>query len=863
MPASSAFVLLPPRGYATIYAATRCALHKKAFLPKAGLHRISSLAMLSRANRDFEAKRPSDPVAPKPLLARQLFPSSSPVQPQQSENVVEQLRRGVPAHPVALSSRTPNVPNKTNQQRTSGINGIGSGNRQSFATLCHNTESFREEPHIISLLDDENGAQKSQPTSSVFIADGDLSDDDNLDLDFEQPSALPTVPAHTGVSRQTVTATAQPSADAPPPSSLLSWSQSSPSHYVAPRLPSHDIQLKRKSEVVDSEPPVPVAKKRSLPKSWGRATSPSGGDRAGVSGYATPVVKSQSSKLPWDTTASAVKAQKKQLRDQLKRAPSTASHISLDDIENVVNDHVTATTKATKNSAVTLSNEQRHVKDLVCSRSQSVFFTGPAGTGKSVLMRAIIEDLKKKWKKDPDRLAVTASTGLAACNIGGMTLHSFAGIGLGKEDVTTLVKKIRRNPKAKNRWLRTKVLIIDEISMVDGDLFDKLSQIGRIIRNHGKAWGGIQLVITGDFFQLPPVPDGSDKRDIKFAFEAATWNTSIDHTIGLTEVFRQKDPAFANMLNEMRLGKISEKTVANFKSLERELRFDDGLEVTELFPTRSEVERSNNLRLAALKSKTYRYDAQDSGDPNFRDKLLQNMMAPQKLELRKGAQVMLIKNMDETLVNGSLGTVVGFMSETAASIGGISSHGGLDGEEEPISEDVRKRIKAFGRELESSSTDNKEYPVVTFHGADGTPRSLLMVPEEWKSELPTGEVQASRKQVPLILAWALSIHKAQGQTLERVKVDLGKIFEKGQAYVALSRATSQEGLQVLKFDKNKVMAHPRVVQFYNKLYSVETAMKAGGTKSASTPQPGAGASGSRSVTSSRGAVTGWAMSASG
>ena len=137
-------------------------------------------------------------------------------------------------------------------------------------------------------------------------------------------------------------------------------------------------------------------------------------------------------------------------------------------------------------------------------------------------------------------MAVTASTGLAACNVGGVTLHSFGGIGLGKEAKPELVRKIKRNQKAKNRWMRTKVLIIDEISMVDGDLFDKLEGIARTIRNNGRPFGGIQLVITGDFFQLPPVPDYG--RVSKFAFDAATWNTSIEHTIGLTQVFRQKDP---------------------------------------------------------------------------------------------------------------------------------------------------------------------------------------------------------------------------------------------------------------------------------------------------------------------------------
>lgn len=189
---------------------------------------------------------------------------------------------------------------------------------------------------------------------------------------------------------------------------------------------------------------------------------------------------------------------------------------------------------------VFLSEEQRHVRSLVVDGGKSVFFTGSAGTGKSVLLREIISGLREKYKRESDRVAVTASTGLAACNIGGVTLHSFAGIGLGKEPVEELVKKIKRNQKAKHRWMRTKVLVIDEISMVDGELFDKLERIARLIKNNGRPFGGIQLVITGDFFQLPPVPEGG--RIAKFAFDAGTWNTSIEHTIGLHHVFRQKDP---------------------------------------------------------------------------------------------------------------------------------------------------------------------------------------------------------------------------------------------------------------------------------------------------------------------------------
>lgn len=399
------------------------------------------------------------------------------------------------------------------------------------------------------------------------------------------------------------------------------------------------------------------------------------------------------------------------------------------------------------------------------------------------------------------------------------------GIGLGKEDAPSLVKKIRRNPKAKNRWLRTKCLIIDEVSMVDGDLFDKLSQIGRTIRNNGRPWGGIQLIITGDFFQLPPVPEAGVKRETKFAFDASTWATSIDHTIGLTQVFRQRDPEFARMLNEMRLGKISDNTVRAFKALQRPLNDEDGLGTAELFSTRAEVEGSNEKRLRELPGKTHRYDALDVGDPNIRDKLLANMMAPKSLDLKLNAQVMLIKNLDESLVNGSLGKVIGFSDEKTFDVTSTEDYGS----DEDAMAKAKRKLAAFSNNEESTAGSQK-YPVVQFMATDGTQRVILCQPEDWKVELPNGEVQAKRTQLPLILAWALSIHKAQGQTLERVKVNLGRVFEKGQAYVALSRATSQQGLQVLGFDKWRVMAHPRVIAFYNKLYSAEEAV---GKKSAS------------------------------
>lgn len=825
-----------------------CAISDKNNLDECSTLASNHPAMLSRAVRDTDPKGSSESRPPRHTLTAKQTPSSSrPAATLSSRpSIAGQLKGTTARTPAAtasitaesaLSRRSINLPGRADPTPTALA-----GSRKTIASLCHNTSSFDDEPDVFGLFDDEAAAKKEQAkrlATTVYIADDDLSDDDTLDLNFEAPSALPPVPATKSSDVN--------SAPVASGTTVLSWSQSSDSHFQPPRehkSAPQSVSAKREAPVIDLEA-IPPAKKRVIPSGWGQAKT-TGDDADGgrvMESSGRVSARRQDKGRLWNAPPSLFKAQQRQFSHQQKRPAATDQVLAEDEIQETVDGHVCAATS--KNSPISLSNEQRHVKSLVCDRNLSVFFTGPAGTGKSVLMRAIISDLKKKWAKDPDRLAVTASTGLAACNIGGMTLHSFSGIGLGKEDAQTLVKKIRRNPKAKNRWLRTKILIIDEISMVDGDLFDKLSQIGRIIRNNGRPWGGIQLVITGDFFQLPPVPDGADKRDIKFAFEAATWNTSIDHTIGLTEVFRQKDPEFANMLNEMRLGRISDQTVKKFKALSRPLQFEDGLEVTELFPTRLEVDNSNNRRLTSLQSKPYRFDAVDTGnmvDLKQREKLLQNMMAPKTLELRKGAQVMLIKNMDETLVNGSLGTVTHFMTEAsfqAISLGDGYGSGAEDGdgaEDDKKGEARRKRLMAFTRQLEESgSHDNKEYPVVRFHAVDGSPRVLQCVPEEWKSELPTGEVQASRKQVPLILAWALSIHKAQGQTLERVKVDLGRVFEKGQAYVALSRATSQDGLQVLRFEKHKVMAHPRVVEFYNKLYSAETAVSAG-----RTPTNGAG-----------------------
>ncbi|PBP27870.1 DNA repair and recombination protein pif1 [Diplocarpon rosae] len=835
--------------------------------------------MLARANKEHAASKPQ----PKGSLEKALFTPSSPAQDGNIEEQFKKARQSTqsiggftgggitnkfakpaipsksskpsnPPHPLA--TRSTNV--KQPFQRNSSV---PSNSSSSLSSIFSSKNSFTT-PSSIDLTGDDLPTPKlAKPVHKpVEFDENDFDDDDDIDLDmeFDTPMSMAAPPKPTSQRQPPPSPYALPSPPLQvpsqnPTSSAQTWSSSSPSHRLTPpgamkRKRQDELQTQRASTTQEANALPRQAKRRTLPWLEKRAEedeiSALEDDReepmissAGLSqrcfrcnetGHYTKNCKKTGTKFdftpkekktPWNSTASAVAEEKKKYKDkQKKRADSAAN-------EKVVRKAAMA--------PITLSGEQQKVLDLVVNQSKSVFFTGSAGTGKSVLMRAIIAELRKKYMREPDRIAVTASTGLAACNIGGVTLHSFGGIGLGKEEVPVLVKKIRRNAKAKNRWIRTKILVIDEISMVDGDLFDKLEGIARAMRNNGRPFGGIQLVITGDFFQLPPVPDYDNKaRGAKFAFDAGTWSTAIHHTIGLTEVFRQKDPVFANMLNEMRLGKITDETIAAFKKLSRPISYEDGLAATELFPTRNEVENSNAFRMRGLHGVAKRFEARDTGtitDLAMRDKLLANMMAPKTLELKKGAQVMLIKNMDDGLVNGSLGTVIAFMTEKTFEVydkhpGIFDDHIGAQDSTENAGE--RSHFAARLASLKNSTSDpGNEYPLIKFAVADGTYREILVQPEEWKVELPSGEIQAQRAQLPLILAWALSIHKAQGQTLERVKIDLKKIFEKGQAYVALSRATSQAGLEVRNFDKTKVMAHPKVAQFYNSLYSVNKALK--------------------------------------
>lgn len=538
--------------------------------------------MLGRATKKYEASQPASRSA-NPDLKKEIFPSSSPA--FRDGNIPDFTKKNRSSNASKASASwgstkatgfplKPKSDNPVQRPPTASITSFVKPS-SGFSSLYRQSDSFKDEP-----VNSNAGSFTTKTSTPVYIGEDDFSDDDTLELDYECPSALPPPPIpQKNVTQTRSSAPSLPGTPAarynPSPATstqCMPWTSSPLEHLYPPPVPRRQ-PVKRDSPNDAQSAPVPVAKKRKLPAHYSKPVKKEANtkaeedvdlfeqhklsSRSTINGHvkkgrevsrddkdgdlfasfksatATPSTKSKA--LPWDATHSAIKVKKNQLKNQSKMKTESQVDLSLEEIKAATMAHHKVT-----HAAMSLSAEQQHVKELVIEKRQSVFFTGPAGTGKSVLMRSIIAELKKKWARDPERLSVTASTGLAACNIGGMTLHSFSGIGLGKEDVPTLVKKIRRNPKAKNRWLRTSVLVIDEVSMVDAELFDKLSQIARIIRNTGRAWGGIQLVITGDFFQLPPVPD-RNKRDTKFAFDAATWNTSIDHTIGLTQVFRQRD----------------------------------------------------------------------------------------------------------------------------------------------------------------------------------------------------------------------------------------------------------------------------------------------------------------------------------
>jgi ATP-dependent DNA helicase PIF1 len=419
---------------------------------------------------------------------------------------------------------------------------------------------------------------------------------------------------------------------------------------------------------------------------------------------------------------------------------------------------------------------------------KNIFLTGPGGTGKSTLIRKITDEI--------ENVNVTAMTGCAALLLDckAKTLHSWAGIGLGKDPVAKNIETIKKKSYVKKRWTHTRTLIIDEVSMLTPELFERLDEIGRTLRkNPNKPFGGLQLVLVGDFCQLPPVAkdlSGADV-DLKFVFESGLWHKTVDTIILLNKIWRQSDPVYQKILGEVRLGSLSDESLAILQSRTNTNWRDDTIQPTLLFSRNFEVDKINEKNLTALSESAHRfkadtifenkrwYDEQNYGEPagkgsdiaNFAvAKLNQDATYSENLELRLGAQVMLIINldMDAGLVNGSRGVITGF---------------------EPV----------------------RGFPYVKFK--KGGPR--LIEPFIWWShEFP----HIGQQQIPLRVAYAITIHKSQGASIDSAIVDIGKnTFEYGQAYVALSRVRSLEGLHIFALDVSRIRTHPRVLAFYNNL----------------------------------------------
>lgn len=419
------------------------------------------------------------------------------------------------------------------------------------------------------------------------------------------------------------------------------------------------------------------------------------------------------------------------------------------------------------------NEQQQRAIDLVLN-GQNVFITGSAGTGKSAVIQEIVKRLRDKKR----RVYICAPTGIAACNIGGSTVHSFAGIGTGVLTIEKLVERVNKYPIARERWLTAHVLIIDEISMLSRDLFEKLEAIARMVRWCPKPFGGIQMIFSGDFYQLPPVSNDINR----FCFESEKWSLVVPNTVVLTQIFRQRDEQFAKFLNEARTGQVSDefdailaKKVCEYhmrgahkEACEHARDSNHGAPTilpTILYPTNNKVNVYNEEKLRELNKPIKTFIAQDMGQ----QKLLENLVVPQCLEICEGAQVILLCNLTPDLVNGSRGVVVQCEPE----------------------------------------------PVVKFTGDN----VVTLSPYTWEQRSEQNKLLARRVQIPLKLAWALSIHKSQGMSIDNLEVDIGHSFEYGQSYVALSRATSLDTLHVQLYSRENMKADPKVKAYYSTLSS--------------------------------------------
>ena len=431
-----------------------------------------------------------------------------------------------------------------------------------------------------------------------------------------------------------------------------------------------------------------------------------------------------------------------------------------------------------------LTDEQHSVLSSVL-RGTSLFFTGSAGTGKSYLLKFIIDRLP------PESTYVTASTGIAASHIGGITLHMFSGIPttwLQEIEINNVKRKLTskeiaqrmlKNETKVQRWKQCKCLIVDEISMVSGCYFETLNEVAKIIRKNDKPFGGIQLILCGDFLQLPPIQARGENK-IKYSFQTKCWDETIKQCFELRKIKRQTDQTFINVLNLLRIGQMTD-TIKNtlIKTSTNDLR-KSGIIPTQLYTHRIDVDRVNLTQMSLLTNQQMiTFNATDS-DPAYAQMFDTICPTPRKLQLKIGAQVMINKNIDirQGIVNGLTGTIIKFERE------------------------------------DKNRSDQQVLPKVRF--VNGVERLIGM--EKWSIKLGVEGRSISRTHLPLQLAWAISIHKSQGMTISNgVEISLAKVFESGQAYVALSRATSLTNVKIIDFNPDNIVVDSEALDFYKKL----------------------------------------------
>ncbi|PKH78897.1 AAA family ATPase [Psychrobacter sp. 4Bb] len=448
----------------------------------------------------------------------------------------------------------------------------------------------------------------------------------------------------------------------------------------------------------------------------------------------------------------------------------------------------------------------------ILKTGQNVFLTGSAGSGKTYTLNQYIDYLRAR--RVP--VAVTASTGIAATHMNGTTIHSWSGIGIKDELSDRDLTNLSRKQFLADRLKDTAVLVIDEISMLHAKQLNLVSQVLKHIRKNDKAFGGIQVVVAGDFFQLPPIGSKGETNREKFAFMSEAWLDAKFHICYLSEQHRQVSEAanggldLDDILNQIRRQEVTFEAIAAL-----EATYDQSVDIkrTRLYTHNLNVNKINDKELASLDGDMMRFEATATGDSKLVETLKKTVRTQDELILKVGAKVMFIKNNAELGVsNGTMGELIGFaavkIEDKDSSDALIEDDSSDDVDEEAAGEKTTKGKKSAAKKdkekPKSKKPTTQKMPVVRLNSG----REVIAEPEEWIIEDETGDVLASYLQVPLCLAWAITIHKSQGMTLDAAEIDLSRTFELGQGYVALSRLKSLSGLQLLGMNDMSLQLDP-------------------------------------------------------